>query len=589
MTTYDGLSFTRVEFEGFDGGFCLHQRLPWTREDISFSDETDDILVLMSGCIYNRAELINFSRTDANVADPELIARLFIREGPGFVKRLNGDFAIFLLRSAEKKAYLFRDHIGIRPLAYSIESGVLCFSTDIIALSGALDSRKHIENEFLLKYFKYIDYRATPDRNVIKLSPAHFMEFSPEGVRLTKYWDPEIFKEDRHITHEKMLADIKTILWDAVRIRCENRFTAGAHVSSGLDSGIVAALARKEYTHQAAFYGFSWSPRDYISSREISYDERGLVSRICKQWDISPVFSEMSSVDFMRTLSSYVENQGFFSEADTLDQIKERNTNLIFSGWGGDEFISTGVCPIEFDLLRKLQLRTFFRRNSVFPFKRFVKRVLFCIVYPALGVLDRGTARSLRDNARYIKEPFNRSDRKVIRKFHFNISRHQLHVNMLDFYHLQNRCEVWMVNGYRKGVEYRYPLLDKRIVEYMLKVPSIALCATDQGRPVLRELGSEILPDQVRLNQSKNDPVYWEWMDGLFKSAAVELMEEVDVWETNSDLHFIDFALLSLDIQRYKESSPVVADEVLFRALVYSKTLHEFTKSYHQPDELEPV
>ncbi len=35
------------------------------------------------------------------------------------------------------------------------------------------------------------------------------------------------------------------------------------------------------------------------------------------------------------------------------------------------------------------------------------------------------------------------------------------------------------MNGFRKGVEYRYPLLDKRIIEYMLKVPSELLCKTD--------------------------------------------------------------------------------------------------------------
>ena len=78
-------------------------------------------------------------------------------------------------------------------------------------------------------------------------------------------------------------------------------------------------------------------------------------------------------------------------------------------------------------------------------------------------------------------------------------------------------------------------------------------------------------------------------MDELFKSAAIEFMEEVDDWKTNSDLHFIDFDLLRRDIQKYKDGSLVVADTVLFRALVYSKAIHEFTNSYHKPDKLKPV
>ena len=55
----------------------------------------------------------------------------------------------------------------------------------------------------------------------------------------------------------------------------------------------------------------------------------------------------------------------------------------------------------------------------------------------------------------------------------------------------------------------------------MLKVPSELLCA---GLIIpalcLREISEGILPDEIRWNKSKNDPVYWAWMDELFKDAA---------------------------------------------------------------------
>ena len=44
-----------------------------------------------------------------------------------------------------------------------------------------------------------------------------------------------------------MLSDLTALLTDAVKIRCDGRFRAGAHVTGGLDSGIVSTLARKEY------------------------------------------------------------------------------------------------------------------------------------------------------------------------------------------------------------------------------------------------------------------------------------------------------------------------------------------------------
>lgn len=157
-----------------------------------------------------------------------------------------------------------------------------------------------------------------------------------------------------------------------------------------------------------------------------------------------------------------------------------------------------------------------------------------------------------------------------------------MHLRMLEFYWIQDRCEGWYIQGYRKGLEYRYPLLDIRIIEYMLKVPSELLCKTNYYRPVLREIGKGILPEEVRLHWYKNDPVYWAYMDKLFKVSSVLFMEEVDEWKTNRDLHFIDFDLLTEDIARYKENSETIDEKVLYRALVYTKGIHEFTKRYHK-------
>jgi asparagine synthase (glutamine-hydrolysing) len=123
-------------------------------------------------------------------------------------------------------------------------------------------------------------------------------------------------------------------------------------------------------------------------------------------------------------------------------------------------------------------------------------------------------------------------------------------------------------------------LFDRRIIEYMLKVPSELLCKTDHFRPLLREISEGILPDEVRLNWYKNDPVYWTYIAEMFKVSAISFMKEVNEWKDNPDLHFIDFDLLSSDIVKYRENPEVVETKILFRALVYIKAIHEFVKKY---------
>lgn len=546
-----------------------------------YQDERSDILVFLSGSVYNRQELIKSHDIPVHAHDPEMIADLFLREGHSFVRKLNGDFVIFILRPLKKEAYLFRDHIGIRPVAWIKEGEALTFSMDIMGLCKQFGREEAIDNEFLLGYFKYIDYRRTPNSEIRKLQPGHFLRFSGSGIQLIKYWEPERIRVNRKLSYDTMLADLGALVQDAVRLRADSRFNAGAHVSSGIDSGIVSALARKEYSHQEHFYGFSWSPADAVAV-DGKKDERVIIRTSCEKTAIKPVFSDLDTVKFQRLISDHYNNQGYYSEAATAEQAEKLDVNLIFTGWGGDEFISTGHSGIDLDLLSRLKLGTFFRRNRVTKPKKFIRHLLFFVVYPALHILDPGSAKAFRKDVRYIKDPYKKSDRRAISNFYFHRSRRQMHLNVFRFYNLPERCESWYRLGFRRGIEYRYPLLDKRIIEYILKVPSEHLCRTGYFRPLLREIGKGILHEEVRLNQDKNDPVYWAYWDKLIKSTAQSFMGEADQWKTNPDLHFIDFDLLLRDMELLKQRTGDINEKVLFRSLVYIKSINEFTKKYHE-------
>lgn len=568
--------------DNFNGGFYLNSRLPRDSGDFLFIDQNADTEVLMWGNIYNREQLIRLTGMDDGMRDPELVGRLFANEGPDFVRQLNGDFAVFIRQPMAGKAYLFRDHVGIRPLAWAKKNDVIFFTSDITGLCRTLSRGERLDAEYLMPFFRYIDLRLTPCCNVKKVLPGHYIEFTMESIRSTRYWFPGKTAEDHSLTHERVKAELGEIARDAIRIRCDGRYHAAAHVSGGLDSCFVAAYARRGYQQQEDFPGYSWSPKEFAIAPEPKADERQLVKNFCDYAGIRPVFSSMSPEEFRGVIGSMSDNHGVFAEKHTLKQAVADDVNLIFSGWGGDEFISTGSAAIEADLLLKMKFRLFFRRNSVIPVKRFVRRILYCILLPAMHIHERSVARAFRNDSRYLKKPFRKSDRTSVRRFHFNISRRSHHLGMLEFYHLQQRCESWAVNGYRQGVEYRYPLLDRRIVEYMLRVPSVVLCETDHFRPLLREIGEDVLIPEVRFNFSKNDPVYRAFINKHMEDTAKVLMDEANSWTLNPDLHFIDFSRLEADIAGYRSGLRIDNQQWLLRSIVYIKALHEFTTKFHK-------
>lgn len=575
-----GISFHPVSQGCFTGGYYLQKRLPLNGDDFYYYDQGEDLLVLLSGYIYNKSELADHYGFDHRDPEPRVAARLFRDQGPEFVRRLNGDFTIFIGQPAGRRAYLFRDQVGIRPVAYSADSTRIVFSSDITDLCHLLAANVPPERDFLLGFFKYVDYTRTPSEQVKKLLPGHYLEYSSDGSRLTRYWEPEKIKTNHRLSYDIMLSDLKLLVEDAVAIRCDNRFNAGAHVSSGLDSCTVAALARRNYSPQNSFYGYSWSPAGFTPP-DPAYDERDMVRSHCSKTGIEPVFSDLTPREFLDRVSEFYHNKGYFIEENTLEQARDKGTNLLFSGWGGDEFISTGDRGIETDLLRRLNIRTWVSRNPFRPIRRFIKYLMQYTVLPAVGVLQPDVARAFAKDAYYIRKSFRKSHRTALRNYYFHTSRRQLHLRYLKFYHLQERCESWMISGYRRGIEYRYPLLDRRIIEYMIKVPSLLLCRTDYFRPLLRIIGEGLLPDDVRLNYSKRDPVYMEWWHELFRLSGLELMNEVEQWSGNPDLDFIDFEKLNDDIARYRSDPGAVDGRVLFKALVYMKGVHRFTVEYH--------
>lgn len=576
----DGLICKDVHEGSFRGGCFLNPKLPYRTEDLIYSDEYEGLTVLLYGSVFNQCELQKELKFPGTINQPELIARMFLSKGPNFVKKLNGDFGIFINQPQENKSWLFRDQIGIKPLCFAYEDQNLFFSSDSIALSRALKTNNRISDAFLLSFFKYVDFRKTPNRKVKILEPGHYLEYSNGQISITQYWNPEDFRIDSKIEFEQMTKDFKLLVSDSIRRRCDHRFKAGAHVSGGLDSGLVSTLARREYRNQDEFYGFSWSP-DNFDAKELKFDERDVVKKVCDAAKISPVFSQMTQAEFSKATGAYLENQTYFIEDGIRKKAGELGANLLFSGWGGDEFISLTDRGIDTDLLLGMKLKAFFRRNPISNIRQLLSTLFYYVLLPAIGLMDSKTKQSFRDDALYIKKPYKRSDKKAIKNFYFYKSRRRLHLGLLRFYHINQRTESWSINGFQRGIEYRYPLLDKRIVEYMLQVPSVLLSRTQNCRAIVREISEGVLPEDVRTLWHKTDPVYFKQRWNFMREAANENIGEIGNWEKNPDLQFIDFKSLEKDIQRFVNQLEDPDFKPLVDALVYIKTLHEFTKVYH--------
>src|SRR5438309_2515795 len=99
------------------------------------SNEDGSIWIVFNGEIYNfqelRDDLIRRGHTFQTGTDTEVIVHLYEDEGERCVERLRGMFAFALWDKRERKLFIARDRVGVKPLHYCLAGETLVFASEI--------------------------------------------------------------------------------------------------------------------------------------------------------------------------------------------------------------------------------------------------------------------------------------------------------------------------------------------------------------------------------------------------------------------------------------------------------------------------
>jgi hypothetical protein len=77
--------------------------------------------------------------------------------------------------------------------------------------------------------------------------------------------------------------------------------------------------------------------------------------------------------------------------------------------------------------------------------------------------------------------------------------------NLIGFYHIPDRIDSWLIYGEKFGFEYRYPLLDKDLLEFWFSIPTKYMIMDFESRVLYREALKGILTESVRKRSEKGE------------------------------------------------------------------------------------
>ena len=215
------------------------------------ADESDTVWVTFNGEIFNyvelRAELISAGHRFLTSSDTEVILQAYRRKGPRCVEDFNGDFAFALWDRQRDQLMLARDRMGVRPVDYTVQDGVLVFGSEVKALLQVPGLRAELDPTALSQCFTFWHPLAprTAFKGVQELPPGHLLIAHGGAVTVHSYWQPSYPTTTDAAPaprpEAELAEELRALLLDATRIRLRADVPVGAYLSGGLDSSAIAA------------------------------------------------------------------------------------------------------------------------------------------------------------------------------------------------------------------------------------------------------------------------------------------------------------------------------------------------------------
>src|SRR5881394_1401625 len=245
-------------------------------------NETRDVAVVFNGELYGyrdlRERLSLCGHRFRTQSDTEILVHAWEEWGEDALSELRGMFAFALLDLRERYAtapilFLARDPLGIKPLYYTQTPEGFAFASEMRALLAAGAAPKNVSPDALTSYllFGSVSEPVTLVEGVFSLPPGHrVLLHVPERRRVPRarpWWDPAASPAAQDTRKPRDLASaakkLRPMLEDAVRAHLIADVPVGLFLSSGLDSGAIAALAAREHAGIQSFtLAFPGTPYD---------------------------------------------------------------------------------------------------------------------------------------------------------------------------------------------------------------------------------------------------------------------------------------------------------------------------------------
>ena len=477
--------------------------------------------IIFNGQIYNapelRKELQKSYPFHAKNSDTEVILAGFKVWGKKVLERLEGMFAFVIFEGKTGNVFFARDHIGIKPLYYTIQENNFFFASEVKALLPFLKSRE-IEEDALKDYlaFQYYTTEKTLFRGVNILQAGHCGFLENNNFEIKQYFDIS-FEDKIKVTKQEAVETIEKLLLTSVKKHLVSDVPVSSYVSGGIDSSLIASMAAKTNGISEGWCGYfpgfvNFSENEFAQSAAenagISLNEIPITE--------SDYISNLENIHYF--LDMPMVGYGLVNNFKMAKEVSGKY-KVVLSGSGGDEIFggyTRYFIAMLAVFLKQAVAGDYTNLQSILPSISSVAKYT-----PLLNSVLKNDIFSTSDEEIFFrlisrmgfegikKEEFTNQEYTPFKSFLniFNAPKNAHFFERMCYFEQKTFLPALLLMedklSMASGLEARTPFIDKTIVNYIAGLPFEIKFENGNLKNLLKEVAKNYLPQKILARNDK--------------------------------------------------------------------------------------
>ena len=509
-----------------------------TKESASIFEHPSGYKIVSDARIDNRDELIALLKCEPDISNSALILALYLKYKETCFEKLVGAFALAIWDNKNKRLICARDQIGVKPLHYYFKNDLFVFGTQKKSISTIEQVDKSPDWSHILNSISSIATEAysTAFLQIKHIPPAHYIVIENTALTVHKYWELDIKSKLVYKNEDEYIDQFIHLFKQSIDCRMDKQQVTATHCSGGLDSSGITSVChsiakQNNYQHKILSYNII----DNFKGDRKKMEENLMAFELLDYLHLDDSFINVNK-PIKRSLLTRAEHEAHCcdglsksnnvnTEYEIQAKASELGAKVLLSGFPGDELVTSFCRPFYLEHLEKGKLISYFfdkkkSRHKMSERLRAFFPALIAKINPYANELMSKRYNKWRYNTKKFAgksifldmDYFNSSEhlKSVLEPSSFSFahdnfpsSLRQYQRNHVTRPHTPLRMKGEQLAGKHWHVDYRYPMADIRLLQYMISIPMEQKISKDMSRRVFRLGMKNYLPESLRLRDIK--------------------------------------------------------------------------------------